>query len=148
MDNSSALLAGTGIMMLVITVLGIMLIPVIFYLLTIQRTLEKCSVASRAMSPGMVWLMLLPLFGQIWHFFIVLNTAKSLAAEFNSRGIAVPEPEPGKGIGLAMCISSCCTIIPVLGALAGLAFLVLWIMYWIKIADYSKQLNLPVATTY
>jgi hypothetical protein len=34
-------------------------------------------------------------------------------------------------------------MIPVLGAFAGLAFLVLWIVYWVKIAEYSRSLDVP-----
>ena len=30
---------------------------------------------------------------------------------------------------------------PVLGLLAGLAYLVLWIVYWAKIAEYSRMLD-------
>ncbi len=91
------------------------------------------------MTPALTWLLLVPLLNIIWHFFVVLNVAKSLGAEFQKRGIA-EDPRPGKNLGLTMCILSCCGIIPLLGILCSLAAIVCWILYWVKIAGYSKKL--------
>ncbi len=120
---------------------ALLLIPVIFYLLTLQKTLTKCSPASRNMEPGMVWLCLIPIFSLIWNFFVVMALGKSLGNEFVRRGIPSPEPLPGQTLGLAMSICLCCSIIPVLGLLASLAALALWIAYWVKIANYSAMLG-------
>jgi len=65
--------------------------------------------------------------------------AKSLGAEFQKRGI-VEEPQPGQMLGLIMCGVMCGSFIPLLGGLFGLAGLVCWILYWIKIAGYSGKL--------
>lgn len=119
------------------------LVPAVFYLLTLQKALERCAVSSRTMQPGMVWLLLVPLFNMIWNFFVVLALARSLANEFARRGMPSPEAEPGQSIGLAMCICTCCGLIPVLGLLASLASVVLWVMYWVKIAGYSQALAHP-----
>src|SRR5579872_6112282 len=91
-----------------------LLIPAIFYILTLQGALQKCSEASRTMQPGMVWLLLVPLFNLIWHFFVVTAMASSLGSEFKRRGMLAPETEPGKSIGLAMCICGVCGVIPLL----------------------------------
>lgn len=131
---------GAGILVFVLIVLAISLIPLIFYILTLQKALNKCAPENRAMQPGMVWLLLVPLVNIVWSFFVVLNMAKSLGAEFQKRGIA-EEPEPGKKLGLIMCVLFCCGIIPLLGALCSLGGLVCWIMYWLKIAGFSKKLD-------
>ncbi len=117
----------------------ILFIPAIFYNLTLQKALNRCAPENRAMAPGLVWLLFIPLFNLVWHFFVVINMAKSLAAEFQKRGIA-EEPQPGKTLGLVMCILACCGIIPFLGILCSLAALVCWIIYWIKIAGYSGKI--------
>jgi hypothetical protein len=127
------------IVLLVVAVL--FLLPVIFYILTLQKTLQKCAPESQTISPGMVWLYLVPLVNFIFNFFIVLGMAKTLRNEFNRRGIFIDDPTPGQTIGLAMAITLCCTIIPIVGAFAGLAHLVLWIVYWVKIAEYSRALD-------
>ncbi len=48
----------------------------------------------------------------------------------------------GYGIGIAYACCMAGSIIPCIGILAGLASLVLWIIYWVKIAGYN-QLMLP-----
>jgi len=130
-------------LMVLFFIVAIFLVPVIFYLLTLQGVLNKCAPTSRTMEPGMVWLLLVPFFNLIWNFFVVMNIAKSLGNEYARRRIPSPEPAPGQPIGLAMCICACCGIIPFLGILAGLANLVLWIIYWVKIAEYSRSLDMP-----
>jgi hypothetical protein len=135
MQDNHPVLAGLGILSIVLIVFAIFLIPTIFYLLTLQKALNRCAPASRAMSPGMVWLMLIPIFNLVWQFFIVLNMSKSLAAEFQRRGIP-EEPEPGQTIGLIMCVSS---------LLCGPVYLIFWIIYWVKIAGFSSKLAAPWA---
>ena len=125
----------------------VLLIPAILYLLTLHRTLARCAPANRTMEPGMVWLTLIPLFGLVWQFIVVLRMAESLAHEFRSRSLQV-EPKPGQDLGLAYCILSVCGIIPFVGILTALAGLVCWIMYWVKIAGYSGQLGAAAYPAY
>jgi hypothetical protein len=120
---------------------GILLIPTIFYILTLQHALEKCAPSSRTLAPGMVWLLLVPLVNMVWHFIVVTGTAQTLANEFRRRSLPSPEPLPGQSIGMAMCICSACRIVPIIGLLAILPYLVLWIIYWVKIAEYSRSLS-------
>lgn len=121
--------------------LGIMYIPFIFYLITLQNTIKKVSFENQRIKPNQVWLALIPLFGLVWRFIIVSNVALSLQAEFNKRNINIEEEKPGYSIGLAYCILSCCWIIPVLGALAGIGGIVCWIIYWVKINNYKTVLE-------
>lgn len=99
----------------------------------------------RTLSPGMVWLLFIPLFNVIWHFIVVTNISSSLRNEFNRRNFPGIETEPGKGIGLAMCILAACGIIPILGILCAIAGFVCWIVYWVKIHEYSQRLLIPLA---
>jgi hypothetical protein len=129
-----------GTMLIVMLIAcAIMLVPAIFYMLTLQKALNRCSPENRAMAPGLVWLMLIPVFDFVWHFIIVLNLAKSLGAEFSKRGIS-EEPTPGKTLGLVMCILACCGFIPLLGVPCSLGAFVCWIIYWVKIAGFSNKL--------
>jgi len=124
------------------------LIPAILYLITLQNALGKCPPVSRTMDPAMVWLLLVPLFNLIWSFFVVMALGKSLGNEFRRRGIPTPDPLPGQSIGMAMCICGCCGIIPIINFLAIPVQLVLWIVYWVKIAEFSRMLDVPVAAIY
>lgn len=119
-----------------------LLVPLVFYIMTLQKTLNRCAPENRAIQPAMLWLLLVPCFNFVWHFFVVLKLAQTLGAEFQKRGLP-GSPAPGKTLGLIMCAFMCLSGIPLhfLRPLAGLAGLVCWILYWVKIAGLSKQLE-------
>lgn len=125
-------------------ILIVMIVPAVFYLLSLQKALSRCSPEVRTLAPGLVWLLLIPLFTLVWQFIVVNAISKSLHGEFVLRGMN-EDPEPGKGIGLALSILSAVSIVPFLGALTCLAALPCWIVYWVKIEGYSAKLRTPVA---
>lgn len=129
--------------LVVIAAVILFLLPAIFYLISLQKALERCAPQCRTMPPGQVWLLLIPLFGLVWHFIIVERMASSLRNEFVRRRMPLADPEPGKALGIAMCVLFAACLVPILGAFAALAAFVCWILYWVKIADYSRQIELP-----
>ena len=132
----------TTVIRIIAGLLFLCLIPVaILYVITLSNALKKCAPQARTMESGMVWLLFIPLFNLIWHFFVVIALARSLGNEFRLRNVQNVPPEPAKGIGIAMGVCGACAIIPVVGLLPGLAQLILWILYWSKIAEYSRMLD-------
>jgi len=127
-------------LLLVIAILAPLLVPAILYLLTLQSALERCSAKSRTVAPGTVWLMLIPVFNLVWHFILVGHVSRSLRNEFNRKRTPGVEAEPGKSIGLAMCILAPCAIAPIVGVFAAVGGLICWILYWVKISGYSQLL--------
>jgi uncharacterized membrane protein YraQ (UPF0718 family) len=93
------------------------------------------------MEPGKVWFLLVPVFGLVWQFIIVVNIAKSLRNEFARLGTPCRESTLGQTVGLLWCVCNCCALIPLLGRLAAMVGFVLWIAYWIRIANYSRLLD-------
>jgi hypothetical protein len=134
-------LGATELLLITFIVFGLCIIPLIIFLLTLQNTFHEIKPENRKMQPGQVWLTLIPLFGLIWQFIIVNNLADSLKLEFSQRNINVGEERPGIGIGLAYCILFCCSIIPFLGILTGLAGFICWIIYWVKISNFKATLQ-------
>lgn len=130
-------LLGLGIGMIVLIIFAIALLPTIFFLLTLHRTLEEVSIENRLMPAGQVWLAIIPIFGWIWMFIIVSRMADSLQKEFALRGVETKEARPGYSVGLAYCILTICGFIP----FATLAALICWIVYWVNIADFKNQLT-------
>jgi len=139
MDSEAAMVGVIALAVIIGIAIG--LIPVILYLLTLQRTLNEVSPENQKMPPGQVWLILIPLFGLVWSFIMVNRIADSLKAEFASRGIQVDEDRPGYSIGITYCILYCCGIVPFIGILASLGGIVCWIIYWVKISGYKTKLQ-------
>ncbi len=129
------------VIMLVLLLLAIFLVPLIFFLLQLQKLLNACTPGSRQMDPGMVWLNLIPLFSLGWMIYTVIKIRDTLKIEFPARNIETDDPEFCFPIGLAMGICSACSIIPFINYLTGIASLVLMIIYWIKMHKYTTILE-------
>lgn len=129
------------ILLIVFVVMGLFLLPTIFYLITLQSTLNLVKFENRKMQPGQVWLIIIPLFGIIWQFIVVNAIADSLRLEFQQRNINVDEERPGSGIGLAYCILQACTLVPFVNFLTALPSFICWIIYWVKISNYKSTLQ-------
>ena len=157
MNQDAAAAAAVALLGILCLILIVAIVIAIFYLLTLQKALSRVSPRNRLMEPGMVWLSLIPLFNIIWAFFIATRIPDSLRNEFRDRGqdagsdyakrigltnailgvVSIPlnafsrlfKNEPGLGIilGLIMMI-------------LGLVSLVLFIIFWVRIAGYSKEL--------
>lgn len=119
---------------------AIALIPAIFYILTIKKAFDRIAPARREMEGNMAWLLLIPLFGAIWHFFIVIKLTSSFAKEFEARGLQTDDPKFGFLFGILGCALPFAGWIPILGILTSLGWLVCIILWWVKVANYSKQL--------
>ena len=113
----------------------IVLLPAIFFLLNLQKTLEAITPENRKMPPSNVWLMLIPLFNIVWQFIMVDRIAQSITAECARLNIPTNDPKPTYNIGLAWNICNLATFIPFIG---GLAALVTFILYWIKVSEYKN----------
>jgi hypothetical protein len=93
----------------------------------------------RKQEPGLVWLLLIPCFNLVWNFFLYSQLADSYKAYFASVG-RTDLGDCGKSIGLAYAICAACCAIPCLNWLAGLAALVLLILYLVKAMDLKSQI--------
>ena len=128
-------------MMVALVIILVAMLPQIFFLLTLSKALSRCSPRNRTQEPGMVWLALIPFVGIVWIFINVIRIAESLENEFRARRWHDRGEDYGHGIGIAYCclVLSCC--IPYLNLLAGIPAIVCWILYWVKIANLSGQLE-------
>ncbi len=137
-----------------------LLIPAILFLLTQQNTLKIIQPANRLIKPGLVWLQLIPVFGQIWQFFVVTALAGSIRKEFEFRqedtllGVSDADAaeqvgkKPTFAIGITYCILNVASILlsrslkiapgssslPLFILLLSLSGMVCWIVYWVKLA--------------
>jgi heme/copper-type cytochrome/quinol oxidase subunit 2 len=152
--------AAALVMMLVCfgLVLVFALIIAFFFLRTLSRALEHCHPDTRTMNPGQVWLNFIPCFNVVWQFVTVIRVGDSLKLEFADRRMD-EGGDYGKTLGLAWLILSMVggvvqnlpeVIAPNdqnvaligmgLGGVMSITQLVLFVLYWVRIAGYSRQL--------
>jgi hypothetical protein len=112
-------------------VIALAIVVRVLFLLTLSRCLGQCSPRNRTMEPGLVWLNLIPLFDIVWMFITIIKLSESLRNEYRDRGLPTDDPDFGQMMGiLYMVFSFFCAPVA----------LVLFIMYWVKIAGFKNQL--------
>jgi hypothetical protein len=93
---------------------------------------------------GQVWLLLIPLFNLVWNFFVFPRVSESYQTYFNSQG-RTDVGDAGRGLGVGYSICAAITVIPCpcVGGIAGLAALVLLILFLVKIYGLKAQIGSP-----
>ena len=140
----------------ILCVVGIVALTIgVCFLLTLHRALSRVSPHNRLMEPGLVWLWFIPCFHLVWQFVVYTRVPDSLRNEFRER-LQDDGSDYGKGIGLSMGVLNLVSTCSGYGARAagaeaavgscvsgavGLVTLVLFIMFWVKIANYSARLT-------
>jgi flagellar biosynthesis protein FliQ len=115
------------------------LIVLIFFLISLQKALTLAGEENREMSPGLVWLNLIPIFNLGWMVYTVLKVSEAISKKHTAHN--VPNPTEGaKTTGLVYSICSICSIIPIIGGLIALVGLVFFIIYWVNIAGFNKTM--------
>lgn len=130
-DPDTVLAALAAYMVAIVIGIIVGLIIQILFLLSLSRCLTAVSPRNRKMEPGQVWLNLIPLFNYVWLILTILRIAESLQNEYESRGLR-GDGDYGKMMGImyyvSMFVCPCVTLI-------------LLIIYWVKIAGYTKELT-------
>lgn len=139
---------------------AVFFIPAVLFMYTQYRTIKLVQTRNRYIAPGEVFLQLIPLFGMIWQFFVVIRISNSIRKELAERTFSFEEgspvyveneERPAYKIGITYCVLFCCYLIPVIGETAFLAGMICWVIYWIQLWKYKKKLelkrHLPAAPT-
>jgi hypothetical protein len=133
--------------------LALFLVPCILFLLTQQKTLNLIQPVNRSISPGEIFLQLIPLFGMVWQFFVVARIAKSIDRELAEQTFSFERTDsveyatnsrPTYAIGITYCILFCASLIPfnpTVKLLFSLATITCWIIYWVQLAIYKSKLK-------
>ena len=112
----------------------------IFFFLSLSKALSRCHWRNRTMEPGQVWLNFIPLFHLVWMFITVSRVSDSLRNEFYDRGWHRRDEDYCRGLGIAVCVLGIAWIVPYLGLMFMIGWLVCFVIYWVKIATFSGQL--------
>lgn len=96
----------------------------------------------RTVSPGQAFLLMIPCFSIIWVFIYTKQLSQNFRSLFNAYGEQTDDC--GEALGLWWGILPLCSMIPFVGAIAGIASLVVMIMYLVKVSDCrNRAMNLP-----
>jgi hypothetical protein len=139
-SNDLGFAVGAVMAVFILIVLAISITIAILYLMNLQNLLKEIAPKNRLVEPGNVWLMLIPLFNIIYPFILYPKICDSVKAEFEFRG----NPEAGdygRALGITMPILGLVGFVPFLGTFAGLANLVIFIIFWVKMAEYKNKLK-------
>lgn len=124
-----------------LAVLGVMLLPRIFYLVSMHRAVAKCDPSARSIPPGLVWLAMVPLLSMVWDFVVVVTVGRSLGSEYSRRNRPLDYSLPGLGLGISFCVVNLLLWIPFINLIAYPVGIILWLLFWVKIARVSSQLD-------
>jgi hypothetical protein len=128
-----------------ILVMVVFFISVGFYCKTLQTCLELIHPECQAARPKSVWLMFLIPYNIIEDFFIIINVSKSIEAEAKRNASLSMVKEFGIVSGIGWCIAQILSFIPnIIGQIAGLVGLVLWVAHWRFIANINRLLATEV----
>jgi hypothetical protein len=136
MDSSSlgALLGcGVGLFFLMIMlVVGLAIGAFICYQLYLAA--QALPPAHRKLAPGLVFLLLVPVLNFFWLFYVVMKLSEGYKEYFaaNPRGDV---GDCGQGIGLGWAVASLCIIVPLANRFAGIAALILMVLYLVKMSQ-------------
>lgn len=130
--------------------LALFFVPAVLFLLTQQRTIRLIQPHNRRIEPGEVFLQLVPLFGMVWQFFVVIRLSDSIRKElgettFSFEGTPVvhsaKEARPTFRIGIIYCTLFSCYILPFIGRYLFLGGMICWVIYWVQLYRYKKKLE-------
>jgi hypothetical protein len=138
--DEAAIAAMSGVIIVVALIFALVMLGIwIFVCYLLSKCFERVPPEFRKQEPGMVWLLLIPCFNIIWNFFVYPRLAESYQGYFASVGQS-DVGDCGRGIGMGYCICAACSLIPYIGALAGLASLVLLIMFLVKANELKNRI--------
>ena len=157
------MVVGLGfVLMLVLGVFAAALALAVLFLMSMSRTIRRIRPQNRQLSPGGVWLCLIPLAGEVIALRLVTDMAVSLRRQF----VELDEDDPRDTYGLddgrhwcymlilswliviaSIIVDFPVFVIPPFAALLGTS-IISWICYWTAIVHYHRRLKELVPAQY
>jgi len=129
-----SIIIGTVVGLLV----GIGIAAVLCYF--ISNWLKEVPEEDRAMTPGQVWLLLIPFFSLYWQFRVyMLDIPQSFKNYFQRQGNQ-EVGDCGKTMGMWLCICTLSSLIPIIGSIVGMGTMVLLILWMVKIHQLKNKI--------
>lgn len=131
-----------GYLLGVLIIIAILL-PQLCFISTLSKRLRLISKKNRTMRPWLVWINIIPVISSIWFFYTIISIYVSTKKESVERGLVFG----GSELGMGLCYAGCNAMLIIMGEdhpqkiLIGIALLVFWVIYWVKIAQFNRKLT-------
>lgn len=102
--------------------------------------LRRVPEAHRKMELKQVWLLIVPLFGYVWNFYVYRRVAASFESAFAARGVTV-HGRCSAGLALAYCLVELGTLMPRIGLLPWLVAWCLLVVLLLRFRTYGKTMD-------
>ncbi|MBU3586107.1 hypothetical protein [Polynucleobacter sp. AM-26B4] len=112
----------------------------VFYIRAISKTIKAIDPEYRTQSPGMAWLLLIPVFNVIWFFFLLKSIKTGFLRMYESQRVSQPI-DTGYTYGIAMGCCWAAIFIPKLIFVALIPMFVFSILHWTKLNNARKRLS-------
>ena len=112
----------------------------IFYIRAISKTIKAIDPEYRTQSPGMAWLLLIPIFNVIWFFFLLKSIKTGFLRMHENKRISQPI-DTGYTYGIAMGCCWAAIFIPKLIFVALIPMFVFSILHWTKLSNARRRLS-------
>lgn len=131
---------GIGFVFLyIIFLVGIFTLFALYYK-TIIDTISLVRPSNRETSAGNIMLTFIPLFNIVYGFIVYPKICDSIKREYSVLGLQ-QEGDFGKGLAITLRVLYITNFIPLLNFLTSIAYLILWIVFWVKIHEYKVELE-------
>jgi hypothetical protein len=112
----------------------------VFYIRAISKTIKAIDPEYRTQSPGMAWLLLIPVFNVIWFFFLLKSIKTGFLRMYENQRVSQPI-DTGYTYGIAMGCCWAAIFIPKLIFVALIPMFVFSILHWSKLNNARKRLS-------
>jgi hypothetical protein len=161
MNQQQALGMFAGLLVCIAIAIAIGLLLQVLFCLTLYRTQQQVAERNREITPGLVWLDMIPIFSVFWPLYMVPKLSASLRNEFRDRGWGTAGENFGRGVGLvyawagvinlaigvvevgvsAAGMDAVAQVLNLTSCPLGLTILICWIIYWVQMSQYGKRLR-------
>lgn len=131
---------GIGFILIYIILVGGIFVLFALYYKTIIDAMSFVSPSNRETSAGNIMLTFIPLFNIVYGFIVYPKICDSIKREYTTLGLQ-QEGDFGKGIAITLRVLYIANFIPLLNFLTIIAYLILWIVFWVKIHEYKVELQ-------
>lgn len=137
---AAAVFVAVGVILLVMFIINIVICAMLY------SAQKRIPAEFQTLAPGLVWLLLIPLFNLVWNFLVFQKIPESYQRYFASQS-RTDVGDCGRAIGLWYAITGAVSLIsgfiPCVGMAVPLASLVLLVLFLVKIMGLKGQVGGP-----